>query len=33
MLGFSPGGTGEMKTSQPSLDEIFAAYQGFHEGL
>ena len=32
ILGINSGGTGEMKTSKPSLDEIFAAYQGFDEG-
>ena len=32
IAGVNLGGTGEMKTSKPSLDEIFAAYQGFNEG-
>jgi hypothetical protein len=26
-------GSGEMKTSNPSWDEVFAAWQGYREGL
>ena len=33
MIGLSPGGTGEMKTSRPSLDEIFRAWDGYIKGL
>jgi hypothetical protein len=33
LVGVPLGGTGEMKTSQPSMDEIFAGWTGFKEGL
>jgi hypothetical protein len=32
-LGFAPGGTGEMKTSRASVDELFAAGTGYVKGM
>ena len=32
-LGIAPGGTGEAKTSRASLDEVFAAGEGYAKGL
>jgi hypothetical protein len=32
-LGMAPGGTGEAKTSRASMDEIFAAGEGYWEGM
>ena len=32
-LGLNLGGTGEMKSSKPSLDEILGAFEGFRRGL
>ena len=33
MTGLAPGGTGEMKTSRPSLAEIFSGFEGYGRGL
>lgn len=32
-VGLPLGGTGEMKSSRPSLDEIFRAWDGYRRGL
>ena len=33
MAGVNLGGTGEMKTSQPSLEEILKGWEGYGRGL